>query len=62
MHQLVNVLLDIDEAQTVLQRVLDGGPGLGGLTPIYKQDRPTPSAWHSNELVLCVFIVYSLLT
>ncbi len=35
MDQLINALLTIDKAHTVLERALDCGPGLGGLNQAY---------------------------
>ncbi len=43
MDQLVNVLLAIDKANTVLQKAPDCGPGLSGLNQVYGPIRPTLS-------------------
>ncbi len=41
MEELVNVLLAIDKACTVLQKALDCRPGLGGLNQVYGPHHPT---------------------
>ncbi len=43
MGQFSYVLLTIDKANTVSQRVLDCRPGLGGLNQVYGPNHPTPS-------------------
>ncbi len=43
MGQIKQSTIAIDNAHTVPQRVLDCGPGLGGLNQVYGSNRPTPS-------------------
>ncbi len=41
MGQLVNVILTIDKVHTAPQKILDYGPGLGGLNQVYGTNHPT---------------------
>ncbi len=41
MSQFSNALLAIDKGQTVPQRALDYGPGLGRLNQVYGPNHPT---------------------
>ncbi len=43
MGQFSKVLLAIDNAHTVPQRALEGGPDLSGLNQVYGPNHPTPS-------------------
>ncbi len=58
MGQLVNVLLAIEKAHTLLYRALDCGPDFGGLNQAYGPNHPTTSVYsicgkYTNIFIRC---------